>query len=476
MRVLVTPYPSVAHLLPFVPLAWALQNAGHEVRVASHFSITSDIAAAGLTPVPLGDPQSHEARNRADAQGPTDPEDVLRYAEVLGLTDVEREHWIEFFQYFAVAMRDYIRPGQQEVADLFSFAAGWQPDLVLWDSTFPSPPVAARVCGAAHARLVATVDATAWCLDRLTARRQELRAAGLAENPLADLVRPLADEHGLAVDRELLLGQWTINAMPPGYGPSTSVTPIRMRHVPYSGGEVLQQWLHQRPQRPRVALSLGESGRRFIPGDWDRAGRILEAVAGLDIEVIATLSDLQLQGVEHIPDNVRTIEWVPLTQLLPSCAAVIHHGGPGTFGAACAYRVPQLVCDTGESILIRRESGESVAAGAGTYKVGREFGVREEAAAPRWILPAKSPEATIAANYVTRHGAGVLLNHRAQSVGDIGRQILQVVGNASYHDGADDIYTTWLATPSPADIAGTLETLTARHQPNGSGALKRNAA
>jgi glycosyltransferase len=332
--------------------------------------------------------------------------------------------------------------------------------------------VAARVYGAAHARFLATADATAYGVDRLTARREELREAGLAENPLAEMIRPLAEEYGVAVDRELLLGQWTINAMPSGYGPATSVTPIPMRYMPYSGGEVFPAWLHQRPQRPRVAMSLGESSRRFIPGDWDRAGRILEAVADLDIEVIATLSDLQLQGVERVPDNVRTIEWVPLTQLLPSCSAVIHHGGPGTFGAAWAYGVPQLVCDTGESILIRRETGEPPEADTGTYQVGREFGVNEEAAAPRFVLPAKSAEASIAADYVTRHGAGVLLNHRAHTVDEIGRQILQVVNDPSYRAGAGDIYAIWLATPSPADVVGTLETLTTRSRSNGFRALK----
>jgi UDP:flavonoid glycosyltransferase YjiC (YdhE family) len=472
MRVLITPYPSVAHLLPFVPLAWAFQNAGHEVRVASHFSITNDIATAGLTPVPLGNPQSQEARSRADAHGPKDPEDVLRYARVLGLAGAELEYWIEFHQYFTVAIRDYIRPGQPEVEDLIAFTRDWRPDLVLWDSTFPAPPVAARVCGAAHARLLPTADCTAFSLDRLAARREELRAAGLPDNPLADMMRPLADEYGVAVDRELLLGQWTVNVMPTGYGPSTSVTPIPMRYVPYSGGEISPSWLYQRPQRPRVALSLGESSRRFIPGDWDRAGRILEAVAGLDIEVIATLSDLQLQGVEHIPDNVRTVEWVPLTQLLPTCAAVIHHGGPGTFGAACAYGVPQLVCDTEESILIRRETPESAAADTGTYQVGREFGVNEKADAARWVLPAKSPEATIAADYVTRHEAGVLLNHRAQTVDEIGRQILEVVNQSTYHRGANAVHAMWLATPGPADIVRTLETLATRSRSNGSGVLK----
>jgi len=464
VRVLFTPYPSIPHLLPYVSLAWAFQSAGHEVRIASQHAIADAVTAYGLTPVSLGDPSENEARARDNAPGPKDPDVVLRYADLLGLSAEEREYWIEWYQYLLVPIADYARPDLAEVTQLMELARSWRPDLVLWDATFATGAVAARVCGAAHARLLLGRDCFAWSLDRLAAHRSELRAAGLPEDPLTDLLRPLAGRYGVEIDRELLVGQWTIDPMPIGYGPSTDLKNIRMRHVPYNGGEVFPSWLHQRPQRPRVALSLGASTRRFIPGDWDRTPRIMEAVAGLDVEVVATLNDMQLQGLERIPDNVRVIEWVPLTQLLPTCSAIIHHGGTGTFAAARAYHLPQMVCDTGESLLIRRETTGSTPADTGTYQVGREFGVREQAPTPHWVLPAKSIEATAVANYVARHGAGVVLNHRTRTAREIGKQILQLISNPSYQDGANDIYETWLATPSPADVVATLETLTTRRR------------
>lgn len=460
MRVLFTPYPSIAHFRPYVSLAWAFQNAGHEVRIAVQHTTADAVAAAGLTPVSLGDPTGTEVRNRDDAQGPKDPELVLRYADALGLDAEEREYWIELYQYLFVPIGDYLRPDLPEAVELMDFARAWQPDLVLWDATFPSGAIAAKVGGGAHARLLLGTDCFAWAIDRIAAHREQLRAAGLPDNPYEDLVRPLAKRYGVEVDRELLVGQWTVNPTPVGYGPTTDVKHIRMRHIPYNGGEVFPSWLHQRPQRPRVAMSLGESTRRFIPGDWDRTPRIMEAVADLDIEVVATLNDMQLQGLDRVPDNVRVLEWVPLTQLLPTCSVLLHHGGTGTFAAARAYRVPQIVCDTEESILIRRETPR--AKDAGTYRVGREFGVREtvEAETPHWVLPAKSLEASVVARYITSHGAGELLNHRALTVEEIGKLILQVVNRPSYQSGASDIYEDWLATPSPADVVRTLETLT----------------
>lgn len=43
MRVLFAVWPAVPHLYPAVPLAWALQGAGHEVSVASHADLSHEI-------------------------------------------------------------------------------------------------------------------------------------------------------------------------------------------------------------------------------------------------------------------------------------------------------------------------------------------------------------------------------------------------------------------------------------------------
>lgn len=462
MRVLFTPYPSVAHLLPIVPLAWAFQSAGHDVRVASHASFAGTIAATGLTPVPLGDAAAFEARTRDDAPEPKSPEEVLRYADVLGLDADEREHWISFYQYLLNPIADYVRLDLPEAADLVEFGRAWRPDLVLWDELFYAGPVAAEACGAAHARFMLGPDEIAWSLERLAGRREELAAAGLSDNPLADLVRPLAEFYGLEVDDDLLLGQWTLDPMPAGFGPPTTSTAlIPMRYVPYSGAETFPQWLHRRPERPRVALTLGESTRRFIPGDWDRTPKILEAVAGLDVEVVATLNSLQLQGLGTIPDNVRVVEWVPLTQLLPTCSAIIHHGGMGSFAASRAFRLPQLVCDTEESVLLRKEK---VAVGA--FQIGREFGVRQETETETtsWVLPAKKLEATPTSEYVIRHGAGARLNHRTLTVEEIGKLVLRAVDDSGFQDGADASYESWLAAPSPARVVDTFERITAHRR------------
>lgn len=466
MRVLFAIDPSVAHLYPMVPTAWALQSAGHEVRLASFASFADSIAATGLTPVALGDPDAPPPFLDDNAATPRLPEEVDHFADVLGFSLEDREHWYLFYQYFLTPIADYLRESRREPDDLVAFARSWRPDLVIWDFTQYAGPIAARVCGAAHARLLPGRDNFGFSLNRLAQRRAQVLAAGLDENPLATLVRPVAQRHGVEVDDELLLGQWTIDPFLPGLGLPTSTLKVPVRYIPYSGASTVPRWLYDKPRRPRIAMTLGESTRRFVRGDWDRTPRLMEALAGLDVEVVATLNDVQLDGL-RVPDNVHTMDWVPLTQLLPTCSAIIHHGGGGTVCAAIATGLPQLVCDTEESILMKvaNDGLDHSGAGSGTYATAREFGIREESSQHiEWVMPAKKVEATPCSQFVMEHGAGVRLNHRAQSIPELRASILDVVDNPSYQDGADDLYRAWRGMPSPGDIVSTLEQLTAERR------------
>jgi len=54
VRVLVTCQPAFGHLNPLVPLARALQSAGHDVRFATAASFSGPVKAAGFTMIPAG--------------------------------------------------------------------------------------------------------------------------------------------------------------------------------------------------------------------------------------------------------------------------------------------------------------------------------------------------------------------------------------------------------------------------------------
>src|SRR5687767_9215906 len=81
MRVLITTMPAAAHLYPYVPLAWALQSAGHEVRVASHPDMADTIVKAGLTAVAVGEKEDLGGAVRAAG----DDERLQRIVDALPL-------------------------------------------------------------------------------------------------------------------------------------------------------------------------------------------------------------------------------------------------------------------------------------------------------------------------------------------------------------------------------------------------------
>lgn len=483
MRVLFTVYPnSLAHLYPVVPLAWALQSAGHEVRIAAHHSSADLITKTGLTPVLLGDPDGPPVRLTDDCAPPHHQDIVNRYADVMGLSPEGREHWIVFYQWLMQPTSDYVRLDRSEADDLIEFAKVWKPDLISWDATIPAAAVAAKVCGAAHTRLLIGHDMFGWSLDRLAENESALKAAGLDPNPLATLIRPLAQKYGYEVDDELLVGQWSIETMLEGLRLPTSTKKLPMRHVPYVDPEPFPKWLYQRPEatrceccgrknRRRVALSLGESTRRFIKGDWDRAPKIIKALGELDdLEIVATLDKAQLADVEEIPPNVKVIDWVNLPHLLPTCSALIHHGGIGTYSSAVAHKVPQLVCDVeGVSLLMRLvEDGDGDVNKTGTYRLGWEFDEREEgepdAATSHWELPAKKVESTVVSDFVISTGAGVRLDHRATTVEEIRDLVWSVATDQCYRHAAAALHDDWLAMPSPSDVIPDLEKLVVQHR------------
>ncbi|MEU8976387.1 hypothetical protein AB0D11_45800, partial [Streptomyces monashensis] len=138
MRVLFVVFPWRTHLQHMVPLAWALQAAGHEVRVASGPELTGAVTASGLPAVPVGPDEpvfervereqaelyhklveAHGEHNDILVDVCEDREDVLTW---------ERLRWGSRF--LAATTR---ASNDAMVEELVEYCRWWQPDLVLWD-------------------------------------------------------------------------------------------------------------------------------------------------------------------------------------------------------------------------------------------------------------------------------------------------------------------------------------------------------
>ncbi|MEV2250802.1 activator-dependent family glycosyltransferase [Streptomyces sp. NPDC050147] len=340
VRVLFTSIPVTSHILNMVPLAWAMQSAGHDVRFAVRPEATATVAGTGLQPLAVGRPLDMGAF-------------MERESVIAGLgfdisedpATLDAERTLGILTWYTTVFLQNVND-ETFVDDLVDAARAWRPGLVVWDALSYAGPVAARACGADHARLLFGLD----LLARMRHRFQEQRR-GLPPEARDDVLAEWLDvhlrRHGSAFTEADATGDWTVDPMPPPLaldsGLPAGLPRIAMRQTPYNGPSQVPRWLREPPSgRPRICLTLGLSLREM----WDAAGLsvgdLLAAVADLDVDVVTTLPPDD-EARHALPSNVRAVDFVPLTALLPSCAAIVHHGGAGTLHSAVAHGVPQLI-------------------------------------------------------------------------------------------------------------------------------------
>ncbi|MCQ6556758.1 activator-dependent family glycosyltransferase [Streptomyces sp. C10-9-1] len=433
MRVLFVTLAARPHFFVQVPLAWALRAAGHEVRVASQPDLADTVTAAGLTAVPVGprlaqDESVEELRRRQEKAAerlaePPDAQELMRMAE-----DRPDRLTPDFLDGLFTVMTSAIFQNftaEETVDDLVALARRWRPDLVVWDTMMMGGSIAARACGAAHARLLYGLDLVGTMRKRhlasLAARPPELR-----EDPLAEWLEWTASRYGGGFSEDLVTGQWTIDPTPASLRPPTELPWVPVRHVPYNGRAVLPEWLREPPSRRRVCLTLGLSFREVMGGDQASVPDLLEALGELDAEVVATLDRAQLAEAGRVPGNVRTTDFVPLDALLPSCSAIVHQGGFGTSQNALVHGVPQVVVPN-----------------------------------DLWDIHPR-------AELIERSGAGV----RPAGPGPLTPEelrglVTRVLDEPSFARNAARLREEIRAVPSPAELVPVVEALTARHRSAG---------
>jgi len=413
MRVLLTTYTEKTHFLLMAPLAWALRAAGHEVRVAVQPAFAPEVTRAGLTAVPVGgDRNLYQVLGRVpnwlgrEKGWPPPYDSALRADDQVG--------WAELVDgYRHQVGRWHKTSNVPMISDLVEFARRWQPDLVLWEPTTYAGAIAAKACGAAHGRMLIGMDAFA-----LT-RAHYLRLAagrppGDRPDPLGEWLAGYARRYGAEFGEDMIVGGFTVDQLPASLGVHADLPYLSMRYVPYGGPAVVPRWLFTPPARPRVALTMGLTVDKHDDGFPIGVQDLLEAIASLDVELVATISDVQRDKLERVPDNARLVPYVPLQALLPTCAALIHHGGVGTMITAAQHAVPQLV------------------------------------------LPFDADQPELAARLAAR-GAGLALHASAATGARVRENLERLLSDPDLRRGADDLRAEVLAQPTPHDLVPRLE-------------------
>ena len=240
MRVLFTVLAHKSHFFCSVPVAWALKAAGHEVCVASQPDLTEAVRRAGLTAVPVGSPLNLMDNARHN------PSEEAGYGTGFDMAEMRPEvlSWDYLKGVFTAysAVSESVAD-QEMLDDLVRFSRWWKPDLVIWDALTYAGVVAARACGAAHARTLFGLDH--WARMReLFLRTRDGQPAGAREDPLRDWLSGRLAPYGREFDEEMVLGQRTIDPVLPAwmFFP-VDVAYLPVQFIPYNGAASVPDWI-----------------------------------------------------------------------------------------------------------------------------------------------------------------------------------------------------------------------------------------
>ncbi|KUL55251.1 glycosyl transferase [Streptomyces sp. NRRL F-4489] len=421
MRVLFTTSPHKSVFQYLAPLAWALRTAGHEVRFAGPPGFAPVITQAGLTAVPVG-----RRQNPFRMLDFVDPE--LIAASRVGLPapwdvteDPAKATWEHLLGGYELATGSLREENFPVITDLVEFARHWRPDLVLWEPFACAGAIAATAVGAAHARLLFGVDVFGVARAHFL-RLAEQRPAERRSDPLAEWLGGYARKYGGEFTESMATGHFTIDQFPRSLqAEAPGLHYLRTQFIPYGGPATVPEWLWRRPEKPRVALTMGLTATDVYDSYTVNTQEVLDALADLDIELVATISDAEKAKLARIPDNARLVPYVPLHHLAPTCSAFIHHAGAATLATVARHPVPHLSLHY------------------------------------HWDQP-------FLARKLTEHGAGLDL-HTSRATGQAVRDAVQrLLAEPRFTERAAALRDETLALPTPNQLVPQLEELTARHR------------
>jgi glycosyltransferase (activator-dependent family) len=392
MRVMLMALPTRTHIYGLAAVGWALRAAGHEVRYVCQRNPAEvrSFLDTGLEAMWFGEDM-----------------DVARYRRAIssiGNVGMDAEHKIsesrpekftdEYIRGVYETWAGILADGAPDsfLDDMLPFVRQWKPDLVIWDPIIYAAPLIAEAAGAASVRMLIALDQTA----RITTQYRELMSrvdpAGAIPDPMAAWMIRWLDKHGLSYSERLRFGDATLDPQPSCMRYDLPVNYLPVRFAPFNKPMSVPRWVVEKPARPRICLTLGVSGRQLRGDEETSVADLLNGLADLDVEVVATLSKEQLAEVSTIPANLRAVDFVALSELLSTCSAIVHQGGGATICNAVVHGVPQLVipgttwseraaamaqCERGNGLMIELEDVTPASVRAGVEKLLGEPSFKE---------------------------------------------------------------------------------------------------
>ena len=366
MRVLFATVTGYGHVNPLLPLADAFAHSNAEVVWATGADMHDVVTSAGHRHAPAGLTAAEQRVAMAEVRPPDlSPAETIAFA-------------------FGVLFPRLHAP--RMLTDLLNIVDEVRPDLVVHDSAELSSPLAGALRG------IPTVQHSYGII-------RPAYAWELAEAA----VTPLWAAHDLAVPpRAGMFDGAYVDICPPTLQ-SDDIESVLNRHPLRPPRTPMTVPDRRSPDTPHVLVSFGTVFNRDV-------GPLVEHIAPLPLELTVTTGPgADPRALGNVPGNVRVIEYVPLHEVLPSCSAVVTHGGSGTVLAALAHGVPLVVVPQGADNLYNGERIADV-------------------------------------------GAGVCIGRAAE----VSTALNAVLGNPSFTDAARAIAAEIQQQPSPDDVAARL--------------------
>jgi len=236
---------------------------------------------------------------------------------------VTRTHRIRRARKGLKAMQMFVKLAEAMADDLIDFAKSFRPDLIVHTPSGFIGPVVASAIGVPNVRHLKVPDIAAG-----TGEMERMLLAPLIERYHLEHIEPL--------------GTLTIDPCPDPMRVPVTYPYQPMRYIPYNGSGTVPDWLLEPPTRRRVCITWGTTLGKLHP-ELMLGGRMVEAAAALDVEIVAAIPSDFHHLVDDSPENVRLISGLPLNLLLQTCDAIVHQGGAGTTMTSVVSGVPQLV-------------------------------------------------------------------------------------------------------------------------------------
>lgn len=336
MKFVLVAIGSGGDVYPFLGLALALRGRGHDVAMIANGHFQQAITQHGIPFAEYGsDAQYREALSNPDLWHP-----MRGFKTVMGFNDHQRELMATIRK---LAGREAVTIAHtlafaarilHEAGELRSISVCLQPAVLR--SVYDGPVMGGNSGITKLPRW--TQRSIWWGVDR-----------AMVDPVVRPMVEPIRREFGLPPERRYFV-QWlhspllTLGLFPDWFAPVQPDWPASVRLTSFpladgvSGRPVPEElsWLLEK-KRPVV----------FTPGTGNiqaaaffAAG--IEACRALGVPAVV-LTPHREQLPTALPAGVHHFTFAPLSQILPRCAALVHHGGIGTTAAALAGGIPQII-------------------------------------------------------------------------------------------------------------------------------------